>query len=162
MMLISNLLAILVAIIQHLCFLFLLGVPIYFIWRWFVTKFIKSEKKRKRFVLIGSLLATPLIYMTLTTSLFMGLSYHPSRDFDSENWFADEENRYELSADIIQSKMLIGKTKSLVRQILGDEGHKDESDRWMYHLGVKPGLGIDPDVLLIDFKDGKVVQVEQH
>jgi hypothetical protein len=59
--------------------------------------------------------------------------------------------------------MLIGKTKEEVRQILGDEENKDESDNWIYELGFKPGFAnIDPDILEIEFKNGKVEKVEQH
>ena len=91
------------------------------------------------------------------------MSYHPTHDFDKQKWFADKEKRYELSEDIIDSKMLIGKTKSEVRQLLGDEGNTDESDYWNYYLGFRPGFAnIDPDVLDIEFKDGKVVKVGQH
>ncbi|MFB9865502.1 hypothetical protein [Rufibacter immobilis] len=76
---------------------------------------------------------------------------------------AAKEKRYELSADIIDSKMLLGKTKPEVRQLLGDEGNTDLSDHWNYYLGFRPGFAnIDPDVLDIEFKDGKVVKVGQH
>ena len=91
------------------------------------------------------------------------MSYHPTHDFDKEKWFADKETRYNLSEDIIESEMLIGKTKSEVRQILGDENNTDQSDNWSYYLGFKPGFAnIDPDVLDIEFKDGKVIKVGQH
>ena len=91
------------------------------------------------------------------------ISYHPTHDFDKEKWFANKEKRYELSKNIIDSKMLIGKTKSEVRQILGDESNTDASDYWYYYLGFRPGFAnIDPDVLDIEFKDGKVIKVGQH
>jgi hypothetical protein len=94
---------------------------------------------------------------------FFSMSYHPTHDFDKEKWFADKETRYELSEDIIESEMLIGKTKSEVRQILGDENNTDQSDHWSYYLGFRPGFAnIDPDVLDIEFKDGKVIRVGQH
>ena len=91
------------------------------------------------------------------------ISYHPSNNFDRKKWFADEEKRYELSEDIIDSKLLIGKTKAEVRQILGNEENTDKSDHWTYYLGFKPGLfSIDPDVLTIDFENGKAIYAGQH
>ena len=91
------------------------------------------------------------------------MSYHPTYDFDKEKWFADKETRYNLSEDIIESEMLIGKTKSEVRQILGDENNTDQSDYWSYYLGFTPGfVNMDPDALVIEFKDGKVIKVGQH
>ena len=58
--------------------------------------------------------------------------------------------------------MLIGKTKSEVRGLLGEEGNSMESDRWEYYLGFVPGIAnIDPDYLEIEFKNGRVVSVVQ-
>jgi hypothetical protein len=91
------------------------------------------------------------------------MSYHPTNDFDKQKWFANKETRYELSNNIIESKMLIGKTKSEVRQLLGDEGNNNESNHWNYYLGFRPGFAnIDPDVLDIEFKEGKVFNVRQY
>ena len=91
------------------------------------------------------------------------MSYHPNYDFDKEKWLANKEKRYEFSQDIIDSKMLIGKTKSEVLQILGDKIDNEQNDNWSYDLGFKPGFAnIDPDVLDIEFKKGKVVDVVQH
>ena len=43
------------------------------------------------------------------------------------------------------------------------KGNLDQSDDWYYDLGFKPGLfNIDPDVLEVEFKFGKVVRVGQH
>lgn len=59
--------------------------------------------------------------------------------------------------------MLIGKTKAEVKLILGDEENLENNDLWNYYLGYRPQLfGIDPDVLDIEFKDGKVIKVSQH
>ena len=154
--------AVVVAIFQLLSILLLLGTLIYIAWKLVLKMFIKNVKKRKIAILIGTILAIPLIYVALTTSLYMGLSYYPNRDFDQKEWFEDHNKRYELSSDIIRSKMLIGKTKAEVRRILGNGGHKDEHNRWGYLLGITPGLSIDPEVLYIDFENGKVVKVEQH
>ncbi len=91
------------------------------------------------------------------------MSYYPTHDFDKEKWFTDEEKRYEMSDNIIESNMLIGKTKTEIQQILGDGDNSDQSDGWYYYLGYRPGFAnIDPDVLYIEFKNGKVIKVEQH
>lgn len=143
--------------------LLVFGAPTFFIWHWLLKKSIKAEKKRKIATWTATLITTPIICIGIIMLLFSGISYHPTHDFDKEKWFADKETRYELSEDIIESKMLIGKTKSEVRQILGDENHSDQSDYWGYYLGFRPGLfNIDPDVLDIHFKDGKVIRVGQH
>jgi hypothetical protein len=143
--------------------LLVLGIPTFFIWGWFFKKFIKVDKTRKIATYTATLVAKPLIYIGLIMLWFFSMSYHPTHDFDKEKWFADKETRYEISEDIIDSKMLIGKSKSDVRKLLGDEGNIDTSDYWNYYLGFRPGFAnIDPDVLDIEFKDGKVIRVGQH
>lgn len=122
-----------------------------------------QEKKRKFIVLMISVITTPIIYMAIILSLIIGISYYPDRDFDKEQWFNNKEKRYELSHDIIESKMLIGKSKNEVQQILGNEYSSDGEDHWMYELGFRPQLFvIDPDVLDVIFYNGKVVRVGQH
>lgn len=141
----------------------LLGIPVFFIWRWLLKKYIKSDKSRIIATWIATIITAPFIYIGVILIWLYTLSYYPTNDFNKEKWLSDTEKRYEMSGDIIESEMLIGKTKSEVKQILGDDGNEDESDNWSYSLGFKPGFAnIDPDVLDIEFKDGKVVKVGQH
>ena len=124
---------------------------------------VKVDKTRKIATWTATIVATPLIYVGLIMLWFFSISYYPTHGFDNQKWFADKEKRYELSEDLIDSKMLIGKTKPEVRQILGDEGNNDKSDYWNYYLDFRPGFAnMDPDVLDIEFKDGKVIRVGQH
>jgi len=143
--------------------LFVLGFPTFFLWRWLLKKFIKVDRIRKIASWVATLIATPLIYIGIIVLLFFIMSYYPTHDFDKEKWFTDEEKRYEMSDNIIESNMLIGKTKTEIQQILGDGHNSDQSDGWYYYLGYRPGFAnIDPDVLYIEFKNGKVIKVEQH
>ena len=143
--------------------LLILGYPTFLFWRWILGKFIKTEKIKKVSTWVVTIIATPLIYFALIMIWIICMSYYPSHKFTKEKWFSETEKRYELSNDIIDSNMLIGKTKEEVRQILGDEENKEESDNWIYNLGFKPGFAnIDPDILEIEFRNGKVVKVEQH
>lgn len=143
--------------------LIVLGIPTFFIWRFLFKKFIKAERTRKIATWTATLITIPLIYAAIVMLWILSMSYYPTHDFDKEKWFSDKETRYELSEDIIESEMLIGRTKSEVRQILGNENNSDQSDHWSYYLGFRPGLfSIDPDVLNIEFRDGKVIRVQQH
>lgn len=73
------------------------------------------------------------------------------------------EKRYEMSKNLIESQMLIGKTKAEIKQLLGASNDPDENNNWNYYLGMKPGIiSIDPDILEIEFKDGKAVKVWQR
>ena len=143
--------------------LLFLGVPIFFVCRWLLKKFIKIDQKRKIATWVATLIATPFIYFSIIMLWFFCMSYHPAHNFDKVKWFTNKETRYELSEDIIESEMLIGKTKSEVRQILGDENNSDQSEHWSYYLGFRPGfINIDPDVLDIEFEHGRVIRVGQH
>ena len=91
------------------------------------------------------------------------ISYHPSYDFDKERRFSDQEKRYEMSHNIIDSKMLMGKIKSEVWEILGKKENTESSDIRSYYLWFEPGfMNIDPDVLDIEFENGKVIEVRQY
>ncbi len=68
-----------------------------------------------------------------------------------------------MSKDITKSEMLIGKTKSEVIEILGDEENKMTDDTWHYYLGFVPRfLSIDPDIIIIRFENNQVVEVTQR
>ena len=141
----------------------IIGIPVLFILRWIFRKWIKNEKLRKLATWIGTLISTPIIYIGIIILWISISSYYPTNDFDKTKWDTDKEKRYEMSDDIIKSKMLIGKTKQEVLQILGDEGNSIESNNWYYDLGFVPRfLSIDPDVLTIKFVNGKVTEVKQH
>ncbi len=144
--------------------LIVLIIPTFFMWRRLLKKYIKVDKTRKIAILAATIIVTPLIYVGLILLWIFSISYYPNRDFDKKKWVSDKDKRYELSKDIVASKMLIGKTKSQVRQILGDEGdNKDSFNVWTFGLGVRPELlNIDDSYLQIEFDSNKVVNVEQH
>lgn len=142
--------------------LLVIGVLTFFIWGKITKKLIKIEKTRKIITWIGTIVATPLIYIGLIILWYCIICYHPTRRFDKQKWFTEKEIRHELSEDIIDSKMLIGKTKSEVEQILGDGDITGNSEHWGYYLGLRQSFtGIDPEFLDIEFKDGKVIKVTQ-
>ncbi|MGI9527242.1 MAG: hypothetical protein ACR2MS_09050 [Weeksellaceae bacterium] len=68
-----------------------------------------------------------------------------------------------MSEDIIESKILIGKTKEEITELLGQDFYSYGENHIAYELGFVPGLfNIDPDVLDIYFENGKATKVEQH
>ena len=140
----------------------LLAIPLYFFWRWLLKKFIKNERNRKIATWVITICSAPILYVLLIILWIFIISYYPSYDFNKKEWLADKETRYELSEDIIESQILIGKTKQQVREILGNDENKEEDNYWQYYLGFKPTLfAIDPDILRVEFKNGKVINVQQ-
>jgi hypothetical protein len=139
-----------------------LGIPVYFLWRWIFKKS-RHQTTSKITIWIATILSTPVLYGLLIVIWIFIMEYYPNRDFDKQQWIKNKDERYEYSKGIIKSKMLMGKTKEQVRQILGDDGNSNTSDDWYYDLGYRPELtGIDPDNLEIAFKNGRVNEVVQN
>jgi hypothetical protein len=141
----------------------ILGIPIFFLWRWIFKRFFKSVPRKGLSTLLATFITTPLVYTALIILWFLSISYYPSHRFTKQKWNSNQEKRYELSEDIIKSKVLIGKNKTEIKQILGAENNVEQSDYWTYDLGYLPGLfNIDPYVLYIEFQNGVVAKVSQH
>lgn len=135
----------------------------FFFWNWILKKFIKEKRTRKIATWLTTIIAAPILYIIIFWVIICYISYYPSKDFNQQQWMINKEKRYELSQNIIDSKILIGKSKGEIRQMLGDEGNPENSNYWGYDLGVRPQLlGIDPDILNIEFKNDKVIAVSQH
>ncbi|MBX7149710.1 hypothetical protein K1X76_11615 [bacterium] len=84
----------------------------------------------------------------------------PHRTFNRDLWYSQIEYRYELSDYIIESWMLMGKTKEEVKGMKGDEKNQYDKDVWTYYLGFVPSIGgIAPDILVVEFINGVVVKV---
>jgi len=138
------------------------GIPFFFLWRRVFRKFIKSKALLVATSCVTAFVITPSLFAALILLGLNLITYYPQDKFDRDRWLADKEKRYELATDIIKSHVLIGKTKAEVEQLLGKENN-GQSNNWEYYLGFVPGIGnIDPDVLAIEFKNGKVSAVGQH
>ena len=151
---------------EALLLILFLSLPSFFVWRGLVGRWVKRPVSRNLVAGVVTVLATPVVYATLIFLWVAVASYYPKREFDQTHWVQDKEKRYEMSKAIIDDKLLIGKTKSEVRQMLGHENNDnntDASDYWRYYLGYAPAMfSIDYDVLDIYFEKGKVVRVGQH
>ena len=138
----------------------ILGTPIFFFWRWVFRKFINAKLKRRVITWLVTIVSAPIIYFLIVVIWVFASSYSPDHDFNNSNWMADKDKRYEYSKDIIESKILIGKTEDGVKKLLGDENYKADNDAWWYDLGTRPGIfNTDHSILEIDFKDHKVTNV---
>ncbi|MEE1943838.1 hypothetical protein VRU48_01885 [Pedobacter sp. KR3-3] len=110
-----------------------------------------------------TLASTPIIYLALAMLFLFGITSYPNRDFDKEKWKNEPDTRYELTKDLISSQILIGKTKTQVKQLLGHEnGNEDDEDLWYYDIGFISSTGnVDPDILELQFKNGRVILARQ-
>lgn len=142
----------------------ILAIPTYFLCKWILKKLnLGNEKNRKFVALIPTIFFSPIIYIGIIYLWIFSASYYPSSDFDKQKWETNVEERYRMSEDIIESKILIGKTKEEITKLLGQDFYSYNENHIAYELGFVPGLfNIDPDVLDIYFENGKVTKVEQH
>ena len=122
-----------------------------------------NNKNRKFIAIISALILSPIIYAGVIYLWMFSVSYYPSNDFNKQKWEANTEERYKMSENIIESKMLIGKTKEEITDLLGQDFYSYDEKHIAFELGFVPGLfNIDIDVLDIYFENGKVTKVEQH
>jgi len=142
----------------------ILAIPTYFLSNW-VMKRIKvgNDKNRKFAAVISTIILSPIIYVGLFMIWIFSISYYSTNDFNQNEWNSNIGERYKMSEDIIESEMLIGKTRDEILEILGNNYSSDNEYRLTYELGHVPGLfNIDPDFLEIKFENGIVKSVHQN
>ncbi|OIQ30865.1 MAG: hypothetical protein BM564_01240 [Bacteroidetes bacterium MedPE-SWsnd-G2] len=141
-----------------------LAIPLYFLSKWILKKCnFGNEKNRTYLAIISTIALSPIVYIGLIYLWMFWISYYPTNVFDKQVWMSNSEERYKMSENIIESKMLIGKTKLEIVELLGNNFHSYSENHIAYQLGFVPGLfNIDPDVLDVYFKNGRVIKVGQH
>jgi uncharacterized membrane protein len=142
----------------------ILSIPTYFLSKWILKKLKFGNNKNRKFIaLIPTLFLSPIIYVGIIYLWIFSISYYPSNEFNKQEWETNVEERYKMSEDIIESEILIGKTKDEITELLGQDFYSYAENHIAFELGFVPGLfNIDPDVLDIYFENGKVIKVEQH
>lgn len=149
--------------------LFIIFFIVVFILVWLFSKTIDSNKW---LTLLISLVLTPIVYFYVFYPLLnIFSSYHHEKHFDDGTWKERPALRYEMSKEITDKNLFIGKTKADVESILGtsewfgwDDSIKANSpDKWNYNLGYKPGaFNMQQECLELVFKNNKVSSVKQY
>ena len=135
----------------------------YFLSKWILGQLkLGNEKNRKFISSILAIIFSPLICVGLIIVLLFIESYHPKEEFSKEKWDNNIEKRYVMSKDIMKNKILIGKTKDEVIELLGDGFREHNEKHISYYLGYLPGMSLDPDILEIFFENDRVVKVSQR
>lgn len=82
--------------------------------------------------------------------------------FDKERWRSEPATRYKMVDDVIESQLLMGKTKDEVIVLLGKPNSSStiEKDLFLYRLGQQPSFfEAKREQLLIVFENQKVIKV---
>lgn len=149
--------------------LFIFFISIVFVLVWL---FVKTIDKRKWLVLLISLVLTPIVYFYVFYPLLnIFSSYHHQKYFDASNWNDTPALRYEMSKNMLDDKLFMGKNKKEVEAILGasewygwDDSIKANSpDKWNYNMGYKPGaFNLNQECFELVFKNNKVINTKQY
>lgn len=149
--------------------LFIVFLSIVFILVWVFTNTID---KRKWLSFLISLVLTPIVYFYLFYPLLnIFSSYHHEKYFDAKKWKNKPALRYEMSDNIVEDSLFIGKTKKDVETLLGksewyswDDSIKANShNKWNYNLGFKPGaLNNMQECIELVFNKNTVKKIKQY
>ena len=141
-----------------------LAIPTFLLLRWLTNKLVNSNNQLRQILpWIGTIVLTPIIYVSIVFIWIFSISYYPDRTFDKATWKQKPYERYELTQDVIESELLIGLTKDEVTELLGNYDYTYDDSHWAYDIGHVPGLfNIDPSVLDVYFENERVVRVAQH
>ncbi|OIQ30305.1 MAG: hypothetical protein BM564_02730 [Bacteroidetes bacterium MedPE-SWsnd-G2] len=137
-----------------------------------VFLFVNTIDKRKWLTFLVSLGLTPVIYFYVFYPLInIFSSYHHQKYFNAVAWQESPALRYEMSDDLINSSVLIGKSTEDVQTQLGkyewlswNEALKaHDSNQWNYGMGIEPGaFNEEKEILKVNFTNGTVSTVETY
>jgi hypothetical protein len=143
--------------------LILLAISLYFLAFRVLKTYITKVRIRRLLSVLSAVFFSPVLYFGIVFLMLFVVSYYPKKDFDRERWVSQTELRYEMTDDIIEGNLLIGKSKSEIEGLLGLGGNSRESDLWKYNVGYVPSMiSLDPDFLFVRFENGKAHEVYQQ
>ncbi len=144
-----------------------IAVAAYFLSRTVFRKFnIKSEKNRKVYTVITTVILTPVICLILGFTVIGTVIFFENNSgnsyFSSYKWKEQPSKRQYMSQDLIRKNRLIGKTKEEVIEMLGEDFHYFDDSIIYYRLKRFPWLfSREPAILKIHFWNECVVEVTQ-
>ncbi|HIU55913.1 MAG TPA: hypothetical protein IAB03_08935 [Candidatus Gallibacteroides avistercoris] len=136
----------------------LLAAILYPLFRWIFRRI----KQHKIWAILCAVILAPIIYTVIIWIVLFYVNFLPERSFNQEWWLNNSNKRYEMADDIINSGMLLGKSKQEVIQLLGEDyvNNENEEQAIGYDLGLSSESPYLPDKILnIEFEGDKVVNV---
>ncbi|MDO5969636.1 hypothetical protein Q4Q35_07440 [Flavivirga aquimarina] len=134
--------------------------------------FANTIDKRKWVSLLISLVLAPLAYFYVFYPILnIFSSYHHQKHFNAEAWKDKPSLRYEMSKEIIDESLFLGKSKKEVETLLGksewfgwnDSIKATSSDMWNYNLGFKPGAFNNmQECIELIYNNNTVIRVKQY
>lgn len=141
----------------------IISLMTFFLLRWMIGKWTQDTGYKNVLTIGGTFVMTPVVYLVLIMGLLYSSSYYKSSSFDQAEWMANPDERFRMSADMIDNRMLIGKTRTEIETLLGSDFSEVSEFEICYYIGFVPDMfAIDPDVISIRFANGVVAEVRQR
>lgn len=147
---------------EHLMYLVLiqiaLVVPSFFFFR-FVFRKIHSTNRKVFSFASTALFHVLLFWLILEINSELIYPWIRSDKFDSQKWISQKSMRYKMVNDIVNTDLLIGKTKEEVMMLLGNDIEKGPCDECFGYSTNDPdqGFSIDHEVIEIEFDNHNIV-----
>jgi len=148
--------------------LIIIAVILFFIVRKLIGS-ILPHLARSRNVISGvvAIVLSPLIYAGLVIVILSisSYEYHPERKFTAISWEENERDRHQMSKDLIESKILLNKSKIDIKSKLGALSPRlnldqDTISAWRYSMGNRGwGFGLKFYYLQIEFENGRSAEL---
>lgn len=134
-------LIIILLIVLLIASVYSLGFLFYFLWsQYFNQPGARTVVSKK--ALVASFLSTISIFILIGYIAYipfhkvMNQMTTTEKPFNKRAWDDNKYFRFQMSKDIIESKMCIAKDTSQIKEMLGDPSYKDRFKfRWHYNLG---------------------------
>ena len=140
-----------------------IALTLFFLLRWTIGRLYQRAKYKTMVALTVSIVLTPFLYLGLIQLFMFAITYEPKKEFNQEAWLKDDRKRYYMAADIINSKLLVGKDTTEVKQLLGVPTISRGPSDWGYNMGEgSGGLGFMFHFLLLKVENGKVAAVKHE
>ena len=129
-----------------------------------VRNLIPSKKTQAIVTIIGTIVITPLAYYGLLALIFAKLLHEPAKPFENSSWHSNKSQRHQMADDLLESGLLINKSKSEILTIIGHPDYGVDSSRyWVYDLGISSaGLGWKFTSLAITFRNDSAIKVDKR
>jgi hypothetical protein len=120
-----------------LAFVILFILPVFF-WRWLYSKYVSDKDKRDIAIIISTGASTILFYFLFTKAVMYYITYEPREAFNQAKWQANT-TRFTMGDELVESKILIGKDTTQLKEILGNPTFRHSANLWTYEMGTGPG-----------------------
>jgi hypothetical protein len=85
----------------------ILAIPVYFLTKLILKKLkLGNEKNRKYLSIIPTVILSPILYVGIIMIWVFTVSYYPTSEFNKNESKTNVEERYKLSENIIESKII--------------------------------------------------------